>query len=408
MRKFLTALARFFAALCAVLFAVTLVIALILVRAEDRLFKAETYKRALETTNTYGRLPALVAQQLMANLSADPCQERPLTCLPPEATPLRTCMQDSLGADAFLALSSDERPATEAEQAAIQSCINKFGPLPPASPNRQSGAPGYLKYLTVKDWETLITTLVTPQQMRQIAEQTLDGVFAYLDGKSDTVSVSLLPIKKDLARNSTEAVKQILAAQPDCTLEQLAIMTLQFINPSQGSQLVLCNPPKEVLTTVEPLIGGLFQAQIAALPDSVPVFTKEQGKDILPRIDLARLIMRLSPLAPLAFLLLMTLLAVRSRAGWLRWWGLALAGAGALGLLAGLLIEPVTRIILTTQTSQMPAYTAHFVEASLDVILVVVREVANPLMLESALALAAGLVMLVIAKKYFGKGAAGA
>jgi hypothetical protein len=340
MHKFLTALARFFAAICALVFITTLVIALVLVNAENRLFKSETYKHALETTNTYKRLPALISQQLITNLAADP------------------------------------GPGSDPE----------------------SGAPSYLKYLTVTDWENLITTLVTPEQAREISEQTLDQIFDYLDGKSDSVSISLLPIKEDLARRSTEAVKQILQAQPDCSLEQLADLTVELMSPGQGDGNIWCKPPAEIMPALEPLIGGLFQEQMVDMPDSVQVFTKEQGKDILPRIDLARLAMRLSLLVPLVFLCLMTLLAVRSRKSWLRWWGIAFIGAGALGLLTGLLIEPATRLVLTTQTPRMPASVVRFVETALELILAVAREVANPLMLESVLILAAGIGMATLAK----------
>jgi len=400
MRKFLTALARFFAVVCAITFVITLVPALILANAENQLFKAETYTRALETTGTYERLPVLISQHIITNLTMRPCQERPLGCLPEEATELRACMADSLGAEAFSALSNDERPASETEQAAIQGCIDQFGAPYTPSPDEQSQAPEYLKYLTLKDWENLITTLITPRQAREITEQTLNGIFDYLNGKSDSVTISLLPIKEKLAQNSAQAVKQVLAAQPDCTADQLVTLTAELTNPdeSEGGGNVWCNPPAEAMPVLDPLIGELFQDRTAQMPDSVPVFTKEQGKDILPRIDVARWIMRLSLLIPLAFLLLMTLLAVRSRESWLRWWSLPLISAGALGLLTGILIEPVTRFILTTQAPRIPAQMARFVEATLDLMLAVTREISNPVMLYSGLILAAGIAMMALAR----------
>ena len=47
--------------------------------------------------------------------------------------------------------------------------------------------------------------------------------------------------------------------------------------------------------------------------------------------------MMLSPLIPLGFLLLVTLLAVRTLPDWMRWWGIPLMSAGILTLVFGVI-----------------------------------------------------------------------
>src|SRR5688572_11424119 len=130
MPKFLTTLARFLAVVCATAFVVTLVLALILANAENKLFKSETYKQALQATDAYQRLPALVSRQIISALAGEQSSE-----------------------------AGEE-------------------------------VPGFLKYLTARDWEILIQTVLPPQEMRQFTEQTLDQVFDYLNGKSNSVVIS--------------------------------------------------------------------------------------------------------------------------------------------------------------------------------------------------------------------------
>jgi hypothetical protein len=316
---------------------------LILANTENKLFKSETYKQALQTSGLYERLPALASQQIISTLAAE------------------------------------------------------------ASAESQDEELGFLKYLTIKDWEILILTVLPPQEMRQFTEHTLDQIFDYLDGRSDSVVISLAPFKQRLSQKSAEAAEQILATQPPCTAQQL--IGIAAVLASGGDELdgKLCKPPTEMTPLVLPLMGLGVRAGITGIPDSVPLFTEaRQPVDLRSRIELARLGMRSSPLVPLFFLLLLSLLAVRSRKSWLRWWGIPFTAAGALGLLVGLLNEPILRLLLIIQTANMPAYLAYSFEAALDVLLAVTREVANPLMLYSALILVAGIAMTALAR-YVGK-----
>lgn len=329
MQKFFSILARLFAVLLAVLFIVTLAAALILVNAEDKLFKSETYKQALDNTDMYSRLPALVAQQAFAG------------------------------------------------------------------PNSGSGGQTFLANLTLKDWETLISTLVPPTEARQVTEQTLDQVFDYLNGKSETAVISLQPIKTSLQQNGVQAFEQFLATQPECSVTQLAELLVEFSDPSQAQGKTWCKPPPDTIDVLTPLINALLQENIAAMPDQTTLLRKEDGANILPQIDFARLIARLSPLLPLVLLLLMSLLVVRSFKGWLRWWGIPLLIGGAISLIIGIIGAPLVAYLLTTQITFNPEIVTTWVRLLLDVILAVVRQVAFPVVLESlGIMLVAGIMVL--------------
>lgn len=338
MKNISTTLARIGALICAALFMLTLVPALLLLHAEERLFKSETYKQALQSSDIYERLPSLLAPGIMTSLAQ---------------------------ADA-----------------------------PAASPDQQTR--DYLKNLTVQDWQALILILLPPQETREFSEHSLDQLFDYLDGKSDRVALWMVPLKQHWSQKSVQAAEQILDAQPPCTLEQLLDMGIALAGGGSGeSGLVLCKPPQEAMSTFLPVLDAGLQTQIAAIPDNLPLFDSAPPAELRARLGLLRLGARLGLLIPLSFLLLMTLLVVRSRATWLRWWGLTLVMAGVFGLLTVALVEPLARLLLWLELPHPPASLAPLIEAGLEVLLAVARQVTVPVTIETALAVLVGAIMLV-------------
>jgi len=325
---------RFIGALCALLFIVSLPAALILVNSENLLFKSATYEQALQTTGLYARLPALLSRQISSGL------------------------------------------------------VNASG---------QPGGPDYLKLLSAKDLEDLINVAIPPEQMQALAGQILDQGFDYLDGKTDSVSISLVAFKADFGANSAQAIRRILAGQPDCSPQALIGIAIQIASGQQSLGAALCNPPAQVLSALMPMLSQGLQTEIATLPDSLPLFTTADQPGLRPAVQRARLVMRLSLLVPLALLLLVTVLVVRSLRGWLRWWGLPLLSAGAIGLLAGLLVAPITGLILAAALPWMPAWLAGLVAALPDVPLAVTRQVAEALISQSLAILIVGLALSLAA-----------
>jgi len=396
MRSHFTWIARFLAGSFAALFVISLLLALLLVNAEIKLFKAETYKQALITQKLYDRMPQLLAEQIITNLVSNPCKEKGLVCLSTEPSPLRTCFEQKLGEQVVSELSTGVRMPTSEEEIAIEGCTNEFGPIPNpivAEP------PVYLKYLTVQDWESLINMLIPPDQMKILSEQTLDSLFDFLNGKSEKAVIPLGSIKQNLSQNSTEAIKRVLSAQPACTNEALTSLGTEFFSGELDEQAKICNPPAELLSTLLPLAEASLQAEISALQDEVPMFEPDVQTMLRTMVETMRLGMRLSPLLPLVFLMLMTLLAVRSLSAWLNWWGVPLTIAGGLTLLLGLTLAPLTQFVLPLAADQRASvYALRLATTVMDVTTAITWQVAIPLILESIVLLLVGIGMLVGAR----------
>jgi len=211
--------------------------------------------------------------------------------------------------------------------------------------NQNAGA--YLKAFTTADWEASISSILPPEELQTLTDDALDSTFDYINGKTDSAAVSLLPIKGHLAGDSSvEAVKQILRAQPACTTEQLTQIAIGVLT---GKDFILCNPPEEALGYLTPLIESQLQFVTAAFPDEVTLISNARSgtpDDPRLRLNRARSVMKLTPILPLAFLIGITIFAVRNLTDWLKWWGWLFLITGAGSLAIAVLGSPVIGFIV--------------------------------------------------------------
>lgn len=181
--------------------------------------------------------------------------------------------------------------------------------------NLGDSAPAFMQRLTVSQWKDLVETLLPEQKLQGMTEETVNQVLAYLNGETQTPTISLLPLKQSLAGpEGLNAALTLIRAQPDCTLQEIAAIIASL---SQGK---LCNPPSAVLDLFKPAIQTELQATTVAIPDQVvivPGAGNPSQQAALEFLRLMRLIIRLSPLIPLALLLGITIFAVRSFKSWL-------------------------------------------------------------------------------------------
>jgi hypothetical protein len=335
MRTYLVGISRFLAGICAVLFVLTAGIALVLFNAENRLFNASLYIKALDDQDFYDRLPALVAE----SIAASPTSNEP------------------------------NNPRT------------------------------YLNLLPADSWETIFRALIPPDVSRPLAGQAIQSIFEYLNGRSETASLSLVDFKTHLTGTAgTESLMVFLRSQPSCTIEQIAQITIGNLS-SQSTTFIICNPSDELLNIFQPILQAQLQSIASTIPDSVDLTPNSNNTDNpLNGLRAVRALMRFSPIIPLGFLFLITILAVRELKNWLDWWGIPILFGGILGFLLSATIGP---LFLWTYVLYITPHLPDFLPASVTdairgLISSVLSGVTAPILIQSAMLVLIGIVMILI------------
>ncbi|HXQ38984.1 MAG TPA: hypothetical protein VN843_33590 [Anaerolineales bacterium] len=260
--------------------------------------------------------------------------------------------------------------------------------------------PTFVKTLTVANWESTIASVLPPQELKIITDEALDSIFNYINRRSDSVVISVIPLKSHLVGPSgVEVVKQILRAQPACTPEQLQAIALDFLS---GGDILLCSPPEDVMALLTPVIESQIQVLAIAIPDQITLVSEVlSGTPNDPRLKLnnIRLVLLVSPLLPVIFLLAILVFAVRDLKGWLNWWGWPLMLTGMGGLLIAWLGSPVVglmvRVFMQTQgASFIPPILLSTLQETVSS---VTREILDPVAIGGLILAIVGFVMAVTA-----------
>jgi len=261
--------------------------------------------------------------------------------------------------------------------------------------NLDPSAPPFAQQMTADDWKAMIETLLPQQEVQAMTEDAINQFFAYLNGETTAPRVSLLPLKQSLSSPAgLDAALEIVQAQPACTIKQIARILTTF-----GQEI--CNPPPEILQLLHPLIQFQLQATAAAIPDEVPLVPDADPATAQSRLQglrAFRLIMRLSPLIPLALLFGITLLAVRSFKGWLAWWGWPLMLTGLIGTLTGFAGAPLVRRLLENMIAKRAAISTppEIADAIRSIVDAALRQMLKPAGWESLFLFIAGSSMVLI------------
>ncbi len=339
MEKFSETALKILAFICAVLFALSTAIALLFFNAERRLFNADSYLRALEAQNFYEQFPTIAAELLTHS-----------------------------GAESNI-----------------------------------PSLPDFLKTLPAEDWEEVIRAVLPAEMTKPLTEQTFTAAFAYLNGESETATLSLVEFKTYLGGPAGfQAVMTLLNAQPDCTFAQLAEITALTLL-GEPVQFYLCKLPG-IFTNAsgeyifKPMIEEGLQVSAASLPDEinlVPEFGAQES--FLTSLRNLRGTMRASIWIPLILLFFITIFAVRDSKTWLNWWGAPLIAAGVLGLLTAAAVNPIfnwayTRSIQPRLPISLPASVTDTLRA---VVTSVLSGVSTPIAFESIVLLLVGIILLL-------------
>lgn len=334
MENFFNGVFKFIAALCAILFVPTVVVALVFFNTEGRLFDARSYLNALERQNFYERLPALAAETL-----SNPSQQ-------------------------------------DGDLSAIRSL---------------------LAIIPAENWEAAMRAFLPAEVSRPMTEQALNSVFDYLNGESESAQLSMSEFKAHISGSAgTQAMMEMLRAQPPCTLEQMGEMTVGML--TGNPKLLFCNPSEEVLGLMQPLIQTGLQTSAAGIPDTVTLIRSDAETLQTPLRVLRTLrgVLRFSLLLPLGLLVLITLFAVRDMKGWLLWWGIPILLGGLLGLVAagsvGLLTDwAFVKYVVPHIPPTLPISVHELVRGLIDAVL---AGVSKPIAIQSAVLVLGGTLML--------------
>jgi hypothetical protein len=257
----------------------------------------------------------------------------------------------------------------------------------------------FLQFLTVEDWQNNIATLLPPEELQAMSNNALDATFEYLNGRSDSAVISLVPVKTQLAGEpGLQLVMQILRRQPACTAEQLTQMALGFF----GGQIALCNPPEQAIGLMMPFIQGQLQTITTLFPNELTLISSAApGTPDDPRVRLnaIRSGIKLTVFLPLLFLFGIAVFAVRNLRDLFTWWGWPLLFAGAISVIIGFLGAPliggILRLVIQTQGSFfIPPVLAGALGETASA---VARQMLIPVLIQGLIMTAVGVGMLAVA-----------
>jgi len=342
MRKIMAGIARCIAAVCSIVFVLTATAVILVSNIKPHFLNAATYLNALAVQQVYTRLPQIIVEQVLASINYDPCQADPLTCAG-ESPEFISCARAALGEMRFTTLSAEAVRLTQVDKHNLQVCLDQYGSglrSQPGGQNMTGALAPILRTLDGTNLENVLSQLMPADELQTVTEDTLNQVLAYVNGRQETAAISLVPLKQHISGPAgVESLLGIIRAQPPCTLQQTEEMAAGLLASPPG--VVLCNPSEPMLK----LLGGIIQYQLGALaggiPDQIVILSPTTGENpelpgggLIGTIRLVQLILRFAPILPLFFLLLITLLVIRSPKSWLRWWGIPffITGLLAFGL----------------------------------------------------------------------------
>ncbi len=273
---------------------------------------------------------------------------------------------------------------------------------------REGELPLVMRSMSPQAWEQFFGTVVPQETMIAMGDEALNSIFAYFNMESDTAKMSLQPLKRSMTGPAgVEAVYTLLNAQPDCTLDQVAQMTINLIT---AQDIQFCKPPATLGPILTPVIEAQMEVTAFLMPDEV-TFASAEGVSSAddPRMKLIniRTIMRLTPILPLGFLLLLTLLAVNSLRSWLVWWGYPFLAVGLTASVISITGAPVIGEVLRQLiTQRAPAYLPQVLsDYAGDLASTMTQAIMRPVLIEGVALTFLALIMIFISR-YIGHGPA--
>jgi len=368
MRNVLSGCSKAIAAILTILFVITTLVVLLLFNIERGLLQSDIFKNAMAEQGFYDQLPGLLARQLQSSMTYNPCEEDPSLC-------------------------EGEGPPDEGDEPG----------------EGEGGPPDFFANLSTEDWESLIGGLIPPGWLQTQVDSVLDQVFAFLEtGNTEPgVVISMVSLKAHIeGEEGLQAILGMIQAQPPCTEEQLNQLGQLNVDMSSVSTLLTCSPPQELIDMFLPEIQPILGEVVAGIKDEVNLLDslggmlegEGEGGFNLEVIGLVRLGIRLSPLLPLALLLLVTLFGVRSLKSFFQWWGIPLLIVGVIAVAVAALFPMLLEWAIAMYGPMLITglISPELINLATDFVRTVIGSLALAILIQAAILALIGLVFIIV------------
>lgn len=216
LRKFYLFVARFFAVIFAILFVITATLVVILFGPGRQLFHSSLYKNALSNLDVYRKIPEIASDYLSSSILINPCGENPDSC---ENNPTEITL------------------------------------------------PSFLINLPAEDRQALLKIFLPPAEIQTMTESTLDGLFSFLHGDSDQISVSMGVLKDNLTGTAGEdALNLFITSLPPCSEAEAAKLS---VIDTTIEIVALCKPHDELLSLIISNLRQQLELTMVNIPDVI-------------------------------------------------------------------------------------------------------------------------------------------
>ncbi len=346
-----------------ILAVITALISLLFFNTINKITNIQTYKQAFIDTQTYQKIPGLIAEIFADDLKSDTCRNDTQGCALIAANPLVA---------AFVSATPEAR-------------------------------------------KSLADTLFKPEFLQRHIETALDGFFRYSSNQSGQITL-LLPLEgiKQLLQGEEayQAVNDLIRSLPPCTYKEMVDLGLDVPNQIHTRTLKVpyCDVPEFifVISPVQKVIRAAYDSVIPYFPGQFQYhITIPEGST---GARLAQIILGdktgnlkdaqnqyLLAMIPVLLLIIASILVIRNLKSFFKWWGIPLLVTGLLGILfAFLMSRSIDSFVLPKYyQATINSLATGIQDLAADIIRDVVSQISHPILIQSGILAGAGLVMLV-------------
>ncbi len=275
-----------------------------------------------------------------------------------------------------------------------------------------------LSMVSTESWREIRAEALPDEILIEWISVAVDGTYQWIDSEDRVpdVTLDLLAFKERVnSEHGENAIRVVYESLPPCTEDEIADFRSRLAASLPGEEVLynLCQFPDPWASDQVSDYHNSLIFVVENIPDTFALTQElshlEDTRGIGPELIKAQLLlvrqsMRLAPLIPVVLLVLILLLAIRSLKELGNWWGIPLSLDGAL-LLVLALIYPATLVGVLTigPLSEIPPLVR---EEALSALMILANAILDPLMWQSIIVLALGLILIVVGVAVWPKPAA--